>query len=303
MIRPGGRAPLLALVVLAAIVAGCTAAPPHRAARTAAVDPGLSVDWALSGRATSSGAAATPGAGGSRAPGSASAAASAIDGDAGTQWCPGSSTGTLVADLGRSRTLDGLGLTLGTASTPGGGQPSGPGGSQPGAPGGQPAPTAGTPATVSIQLGSAAGHWRSVTAARHLTVDPAGPAYLTLPGGATARYARLTVHSATATPACVAEFRIFGPDQEASAMGLGADLSFTPQELAAGATFTYHRGRQSPITIMKENGANYARMRLWVSPAQGRTGLPSDLALARQVHAAGMRIYLDIMYSSTWTDA
>ena len=54
---------------------------------------------------------------------------------------------------------------------------------------------------------------------------------------------------------------------------------------------------------MKENGASYVRMRLWVSPAQGRTGLAGDLALARQVQAAGMRIYLDIMYSSTWTDA
>src|SRR5207244_3475213 len=30
--------------------------------------------------------------------------------------------------------------------------------------------------------------------------------------------------------------------------------------------------------------------------------LASDLALARQVHAAGMKIYLDIMYSDFWAD-
>jgi arabinogalactan endo-1,4-beta-galactosidase len=85
-------------------------------------------------------------------------------------------------------------------------------------------------------------------------------------------------------------------------MALGADLSFTPQELAAGAVFT-DRGRQaSPVTIMKDNGANYVRMRLWVNPPPGYSDLASDLALARSVHAAGMKIYLDIMYSDFWAD-
>ena len=79
---------VLALVVLAVIVAGCTAARPHRAARAAAVYPGMSVDWALSGRATSPG---THGPGGSPALGSTSAARHE-SGDAGP-GCPGSGTG------------------------------------------------------------------------------------------------------------------------------------------------------------------------------------------------------------------
>jgi arabinogalactan endo-1,4-beta-galactosidase len=112
----------------------------------------------------------------------------------------------------------------------------------------------------------------------------------------------LTVYSGTGAPVCVGEFRAFGPDPAAAGMDLGADLSFTPQELAAGATFT-DRGRQaSPVTIMRDNGANYVRMRLWVDPPPGYSNLASDLSLARAVHAAGMKIYLDIMYSDFWAD-
>jgi len=58
----------------------------------------------------------------------------------------------------------------------------------------------------------------------------------------------------------------------------------------------------SPVTIMRDNGANYVRMRLWVDPPSGYNDLAGDLALARAVHAAGMRIYLDIMYSDFWAD-
>jgi arabinogalactan endo-1,4-beta-galactosidase len=126
--------------------------------------------------------------------------------------------------------------------------------------------------------------------------------YVPLPHGTQARYAQLTVYSGTGADVCVGEFRAYGPDPAAAGMDLGADLSFTPQELAAGAQFTYHGQRQSPVTIMKENGANYVRMRLWVNPPAGYSDLATDLALARQVHAAGMKIYLDVMYSDFWAD-
>ena len=35
------------------------------------------------------------------------------------------------------------------------------------------------------------------------------------------------------------------------------------------------------MTIMRDNGANYVRMRLWVNPPPGYSDLASDLALAR----------------------
>jgi arabinogalactan endo-1,4-beta-galactosidase len=85
-------------------------------------------------------------------------------------------------------------------------------------------------------------------------------------------------------------------------MALGTDLSFTPQELAAGAKFTYLGRQASPVTITREAGAHYVRMRLWVNPPAGYSNLAVDLALARQVRAAGMKIYLDIQYSDFWAD-
>ena len=110
------------------------------------------------------------------------------------------------------------------------------------------------------------------------------------------------MYSDTGADVCVGEFRAFGPDAAAAGMDFGTDLSFTPQELAAGATFSYNGRRGTPVTITREAGANYVRMRVWVNPPPGYSDLASDLALARQVHAAGMKIYLDIMYSDFWAD-
>ena len=85
-------------------------------------------------------------------------------------------------------------------------------------------------------------------------------------------------------------------------MDLGGDLSFTPQELTAGAKFTYRGQQQSPATIMRENGANYVRLRLWVNPPPGYNDLASDLAMAKVIKAAGMKLLLDIQYSDFWGD-
>jgi arabinogalactan endo-1,4-beta-galactosidase len=221
------------------------------------------VNWALSGQATATSS------------GTSTPASAAIDGDGGTDWCPSDWTGSLVVDLGQVRSLSNLGLTLDATS------PS---------------------ADATIQVASTAGDWKPVPAAKNIALDPGNPMYVPLPHGTRARYAQLTVYSGTGAPVCVGEFRAFGPDPAAAGMDFGADLSFTPQELAAGATFT-DRGRQaSPVTIMRDNGANYVRMRLWVDPPPGYSNLASDLSLARAVHAAGMKIYLDIMYSDFWAD-
>jgi arabinogalactan endo-1,4-beta-galactosidase len=221
------------------------------------------VDWALAGQASADSS------------GSSTPATNAIDGDAGTDWCPGAWTGTLTVDLGKVRSLDDLGITLDATS------PS---------------------ANATIQVASTAGNWQTVPAASNVALDPGNPMYVPLPRGTQAQFARLTVFSGTGAPVCVGELRAFGADPAAAGMDRGADLSFTPQELAAGATFT-DRGRQaSPVAVMRDNGANYVRMRLWVNPPPGYNTLASDLALARSVHAAGMKIYLDIMYSDFWAD-
>jgi arabinogalactan endo-1,4-beta-galactosidase len=157
-------------------------------------------------------------------------------------------------------------------------------------------------ASATIELASTAGAWQQVPALHDIALDPGNPLYFPLPSGSRARYAELTVYSDTGADVCVGEFRAFGPDAAAAGMDFGTDLSFTPQELAAGAAFSYNGRRGTPVTITREAGANYVRMRLWVNPPPGYSDLASDLALARQVHASGMKIYLDIMYSDFWAD-
>jgi len=242
-----------------------TAATASQAAThaTAQANAAPTVNWALGGSATATTAE------------SANPASNAIDGDAGTDWCTSGWTGTLTIDLGNARTLTDLGITLDSTS------PS---------------------ASASIELASTAGNWQQVPALRDLALDPGSPMYFPLPNPTSARYAELTVYSDTGADVCVGEVRAYGPDPAASGMDLGSDLSFTPQELAAGATFSYEGDRGTPVTIMREAGANYVRMRLWVDPPAGYSDLATDLALARQVRAAGMKIYLDIMYSDFWAD-
>jgi arabinogalactan endo-1,4-beta-galactosidase len=47
---------------------------------------------------------------------------------------------------------------------------------------------------------------------------------------------------------------------------------------------------------------NYARLRVWHSPANGENNLSETLALAQQISAAGLKLLLNIHYSDTWAD-
>ena len=230
-------APALLIVPLMAGVSGSAVSPQ-------AGEPGRqgvpTVNWALAGQAS---ATSTE---------SGDPASNAIDGDAGTDWCTGSWTGSLVIDLGQARSLSDLGITL-DASSPS--------------------------ASATIKVATQPGRWQALPAARNVALDPGNPMYVPLPRGTHARYAQLTVYSGTGAGVCVGEFRAYGPDPAAAGLDLGADLSFTPQELAAGAQFTYRGQQQSPVTIVRENGANYVRMRLWVNPPAGYNDLSVDLAL------------------------
>lgn len=252
----------LATVATISQADGATGAA-RAASGSATAGPAPAVNWALSGSATATTAE------------SANPAPNAVDGDAGTDWCTSGWTGTLTIDLGQVRALDDLGITMDSAS------PS---------------------ASASIKLATTAGDWQQIRALHNVALDPGSPMYFPLPRPTSARYAELTVYSDTGADVCLGEFRAFGPDPAASGMKLGGDLSFTPQELAAGATFSNMGKPGTPVTIMRDAGSNYVRMRLWVAPPPGYSDLASDLALAKQVHASGMKIYLDIMYSDFWAD-
>ncbi len=77
-----------------------------------------------------------------------------------------------------------------------------------------------------------------------------------------------------------------------------------------GATFyDQNNQRKDPIAILKENGVNYVRLRLWVDPqsASGEDygGGNNDLATTRRWRNGrkpGMKLLLDFHYSDFWTD-
>ncbi len=91
---------------------------------------------------------------------------------------------------------------------------------------------------------------------------------------------------------------------------LGADVSWIPEEEAAGATY-YDDGVKTDIfAILKKYKFNYIRLRIFVNPqapggyAAGRPEAFCDLAhteaMAKRVKAAGMGFLLDFHYSDTW---
>jgi arabinogalactan endo-1,4-beta-galactosidase len=226
--------------------------------------PGMALNVALAGTATAS----------TEAPGSP--AANAIDGSASTDWCSTQWTGSLTVDLGHVRSLDGLGLTLGNTATS---------------------------ALVSLSYGTVPGAWHPVAGAQQQSVPAGEPVYWpTTNGNETARYVKVDVTDNDGTPPCIGELRVFEPAAAGVIPDRGADLSFQPQEEAAGARFTEDGVPASPLSVLNHHGLNYVRLRLWVNPPPGYSNLSSDLQMARRIKAAGDKLYLDIHYSDFWAD-
>lgn len=91
----------------------------------------------------------------------------------------------------------------------------------------------------------------------------------------------------------------------------GADISTLAEVERQGGKFYNEKNvQQDPIAILKHNGVNYVRLRLWVDPkdSNGKTygGGSNDLAttieLAKRAKAQGMKVLLDFHYSDFWTD-
>jgi arabinogalactan endo-1,4-beta-galactosidase len=203
-------------------------------------------------------------------------ARNAIDGSASTSWCSTQWTGTLTVDLGQVRRLSGFGFTLGGMDTT---------------------------ASVSLSYATTAGAWQHPRSTQQMSVPAGEPVYLPASGsGLSARYAQISVTDNDGTPPCVGELRMFEAQPASVIPERGADLSFEPQEEAAGARFTDNGTPGSPLQILNDHGLNYVRLRLWVDPQPGYSNLESDLKMARRIERAGDKVYLDIHYSDFWAD-
>ena len=56
------------------------------------------------------------------------------------------------------------------------------------------------------------------------------------------------------------------------------------------------------MQILKDNGVNYIRLRIWVNPANGYNNKTKVLAFAKTVKAKGLKLLIDFHYSDAWAD-
>ena len=104
----------------------------------------------------------------------------------------------------------------------------------------------------------------------------------------------------------------------------GVDISMVDQIEKSGGKFYNARGEEEDIfQILKDNGVNYVRIRLWNNPTYesdqydkdgklvakkgekmggGDNTIETDLRIAKRIKAAGLKFMLDFHYSDFWAD-
>lgn len=83
----------------------------------------------------------------------------------------------------------------------------------------------------------------------------------------------------------------------------GGDISWTTQMESSGYKFYNSTGvQQDLLTVLKGEGMNSIRLRVWVNPADGWCNKADVLAKALRAKAQGMRILVDFHYSDSWAD-
>src|SRR5690348_1548606 len=107
-----------------------------------------------------------------------------------------------------------------------------------------------------------------------------------------------------ATLAVLIDTTSLTPAHAASSLSmLGADVSSLQRAEDLGAKYYYANGTQGdPLQILKDNGVNYVRLRIWVNPASGYNNESKVLAFAKTVKAKGLKLLIDFHYSDTWAD-
>ncbi|RPJ44836.1 MAG: hypothetical protein EHM19_06160, partial [Candidatus Latescibacterota bacterium] len=82
----------------------------------------------------------------------------------------------------------------------------------------------------------------------------------------------------------------------------GADLSFLPRLIEAGAVYRDAGVPADPLDIFAGRDFGMIRLRLWHTPEEPWHGLDSTIAFAKRAQNAGYPWMLDFHYSDTWAD-
>lgn len=88
----------------------------------------------------------------------------------------------------------------------------------------------------------------------------------------------------------------------------GMDISFLPEMLDNGAKFLdWDANERDVFEILKENGVNSIRLRLWNNPenvpeSKGYCSLLQTIHMAKKIKEYGMSFFLNFHYSDWWAD-
>lgn len=83
----------------------------------------------------------------------------------------------------------------------------------------------------------------------------------------------------------------------------GADIGFVSQMESWGTKWLDKNGRQRDILqILKDQGINNVRLRVWVNPSGGWCGKEDVVKMAKRADKLGMGIMLSFHYSDSWAD-
>src|SRR3982750_3463898 len=89
----------------------------------------------------------------------------------------------------------------------------------------------------------------------------------------------------------------------ANGLYLGGDLSYVNEMEDCGAVYRKAGQRVDPFALLKAEGGNLVRVRIWVNPTWTKySNYPDVLKTIRRTHAAGMQALLDFHYSDDWAD-
>ncbi len=84
---------------------------------------------------------------------------------------------------------------------------------------------------------------------------------------------------------------------------LGADISSLKKSEDFGGIYRDADGSPADaLDILKKHGLNYARLRVWVDPADGYHSKETLLGMAVRLQEAGIRLLVDFHYSDDWAD-
>lgn len=84
---------------------------------------------------------------------------------------------------------------------------------------------------------------------------------------------------------------------------LGSDISSLKKSEDLGGVYRYPDGTAADaLQILKDYGLNYARLRVWVDPADGYHGKDELLEMAQRLKGLGIKLLVDFHYSDNWAD-